>query len=130
MFGHSFFGARYYGPRYFGPASGVTPTPTPTPTPAVTSAGLSWGIQDKYWRDVERRYEKKKKQAKKKSKKAVEIIEGLARKELDLSVAIGMLHEELAAANLKNQEVYVELLKLKLQVVEEEEADDALLLLH
>jgi hypothetical protein len=40
------------------------------------------------------------------------------------------LHEELAAANLKSAEIYVDLLRMKLELVEEDDDDDDLLLLH
>lgn len=100
------------------------PPPPPPPvqvdsSPAVFGSG---GIQDRYWRDVEKRYAKKKREAKKKSKKAVEIVEELAAQELALSEAIEQLRLELEAARIKNAEVYVELLKLKLEMVTAREA--------
>jgi hypothetical protein len=129
------FGGRNTLPPYyaFSGFSEVGSTPSPTvQVDAVTTAPLAGGgyhgIQDRYWREREKLYERKKRAAKKRSKRAVEIVEELARQELALSEAVAKLHEELAAANVQNQEMYVELLKLKLEIVEEEEADDFLLL--
>jgi hypothetical protein len=89
-----------------------------------------WPIQDKYWRELEKRYETKKREARKRSKRAVQIVEELANQEWALSEAIEKLHIELAVARVKSAEVYVELLKLKLELAEQDEDDDDFLLLH
>lgn len=111
-------------PMVFGATAYISGGATPPSvvvdsSPAVLGGG---GIQDHYWRDVEKRYAKKKREAKKKSKKAVELVEDLARQELALSEAIEQLQIELEAARIKNSEIYVELLKLKLEMVTAREA--------
>lgn len=114
--------------RSFG-TGGETPTPTPTPTPTDTSVVLGSGggaspIQDRYWREVEKRYRKKKKQAEKKSERAVELVERIAALETDVATAVEALQVDLAEENIKQQALYVELLKLKLEMAQADEEEE------
>jgi hypothetical protein len=99
--------------------------------PVVVSSGMArrlFGPID--WS----RFEKKKKQARKKSRKAVELIEELAGRSVNLSTALETLGRELRAAEIKEAKVYRDLLQLEMErKVSEQEADDEeviLLLMH
>lgn len=108
--------------------SGSTPTPTPTPvvaTPASLGGVASQPIQDRYWRSLERRFEKKKKQALQKSPEAVDIVEEIASTQNIAAEALARLAVELERSNIREAAIYRDLLKLELEIKQrDEEVDD------
>lgn len=127
MFGASFFGPSYFGGSYWG--KGVS---APAPVVVVSTPASVGGRKHSFRYD---RWGKKKRQAKKKSSEAVQIIERVVEKAADehlsLSAALTVLEAQLEAENIRNSEIYRDLLAIEIERrAYEQDEDEDLLLLH
>jgi hypothetical protein len=101
----------------FGFASTPTPSPTPTPVASVSAGGgyRSTQIQDKYWRSLERRFEKKKKQALKRSRPSGRHHRGNSSTQKSAAEGLARLALELDRANIREAAIYRDLLTLEMR---------------
>lgn len=105
----------------------------PTPVVVVTTPASVGGHRKHSFRYD--RWGKKKRQAKKKSAEAVQIIEQVVEKAADehlsLSAALTVLEAKLEAENIRNSEIYRDLLAIEIERrAYEQDEDEDLLLLH